>query len=62
MAGSGARFAEPPDAQARIQEFGFLAEGTTAERAEAFLRAEGEKWAGVIRARKLRVEEQRRTA
>jgi tripartite-type tricarboxylate transporter receptor subunit TctC len=45
------------DVQARIQEFGFLAEGTTVERAEAFVRAEGEKWGGVIRARNLRFEE-----
>lgn len=45
------------DVQARIQEFGFLAEGTTVERAEAVVRAEGEKWSGVIRARNLRFEE-----
>jgi tripartite-type tricarboxylate transporter receptor subunit TctC len=45
------------DVQTRIQEFGFLAEGTTVERAEAFVRAEGEKWSGVIRARNLRFEE-----
>lgn len=46
-----------PDVQARVQEFGFLAEGTTVEQAERFVRAEGEKWAGVIRARNLRFEE-----
>jgi tripartite-type tricarboxylate transporter receptor subunit TctC len=46
-----------PDVQARVQEFGFLAEGTSVEQAERFVRAEGEKWAAVIRARNLRFEE-----
>lgn len=46
-----------PDVQARIQEFGFLAEGTSAEQAQQFVAAEGAKWSGVIRARNLRFEE-----
>jgi tripartite-type tricarboxylate transporter receptor subunit TctC len=46
-----------PDVQGRIQEFGFLAEGTSVERAQAFIATEGAKWGGVIRARNLRFEE-----
>ncbi len=46
-----------PDVQTRIQESGFLAEGTSAERAEAFIAAEGRKWSTLIAARNLRFEE-----
>ncbi|MBS7789458.1 tripartite tricarboxylate transporter substrate binding protein [Roseococcus sp. SDR] len=45
------------DVQARIQEFGFLAEGTSADRAQQFVATEGAKWSALIRARNLRFEE-----
>jgi len=46
-----------PDVRQRIAENGFLPMGTDAAGAERILRAEGEKWAGLVRARGLRVEE-----
>src|SRR3712207_3239469 len=46
-----------PDVLARVNEFGFLLEGTNVSRAEAHVRGEAEKWSGLIRARGLRLEE-----
>lgn len=46
-----------PEVLARVNEFGFLLEGTDIPRAEGHVRAETEKWSGLIRARGLRFEE-----
>ncbi len=45
------------DVQARVQESGFLSEGTSVERAQEFIAAQSAKWSGVIRGRNLRFEE-----
>jgi tripartite-type tricarboxylate transporter receptor subunit TctC len=46
-----------PDVQARVAENGFVPLGTDVAGAERIVRTEGEKWAALIRARNLRVEE-----
>jgi tripartite-type tricarboxylate transporter receptor subunit TctC len=46
-----------PEVLARVNEFGFLLEGTDTERAAQHVRSEAEKWSGLIRARGLRFDE-----
>ncbi len=46
-----------PDVLGRVNEFGFLLEGTDIPRAEAHVKGETEKWSGLIRARGLKFED-----
>jgi tripartite-type tricarboxylate transporter receptor subunit TctC len=48
---------QQPDVLARVNEFGFLLEGTDIARAEAHVQSETTKWSALIRARGLRFDE-----